>query len=93
MAKEQRDADSLAAGKRMDDLSAKMELMCTSMQGLNANIERLLAASPPTPSGRPKRDPQKTARVSNANSVAAAVAVVENAKVHADAGTHAPTGM
>ena len=76
----------------MDDLAAKMELMCASMQGMNANIERLLAA-PQTPAERPKRDPQKTARVSGAISVAAAVAVVEGAKALADAGTHAPAGM
>ena len=95
MAKEQRDVDSLAAGKRMDDLSAKMELMCASMQGMNANIERLLAAAPPTPSERPKGVPRvsKTARVEGVKSVAAAVAVVENAKAQAEAGTHAPAGM
>ena len=88
MAKEQRDVDSLAAGKRMDDLSAQMAQMFEGMKGMNANIERLLAAAP-----SPKRDPQKTARVSNVNSVAAAVAVVENAKAQTDSGTHAPAGM
>ena len=102
MAQEQRQVDSDAAGRRMDEQSAHLKDMFQAIKGMQetaaaaaqqqqamtAAIERLVAAAP-----TPKRDPQKAPRVSSANSVAAAVAVVENAKAMTDSGTHAPAGM
>ena len=96
MAMDQRAVDSQAAGKRMDDLAEQMAKMFEGMKGMSAQLAQLIDAEPkPTPAERPKSIPRvsKTARVEGVKSVAAAVAVVENARVQADAGTHAPAGM
>ena len=96
MAMDQRAVDSQAAGKRMDDLAENMAKMFESMKGMSAQLAQLIDAEPkPTSAERPKSIPRvsKTPRVEGAKSVAAAVAVVENARAQADTGAHAPAGM
>ena len=102
---DQRAIDSVAAGKRMDDLTEQMELLFQSQTKMSANIDKMSANmdkmsaskdSSRTPRGEgPKNAPKvgKTPRLDGVSSVADSVAVLEKGTAQADAGTHAPAGM